>query len=377
MMRTIVLIPLLFASILFAFDKVLLIRSVRDRTLHFQKSEPEFYENRHTILEMMRDRYQKKDGHGVAMVLGSSRSGSFSPIDIERHAPGAIAYNFSVPMGGMVHSYYWTERALQLGVRPAFLLLEADAATFSEGSLAFMLQYDFDPVFVLRNTAAFAPATSAPLRQGFTLDEADTWFLKYLFATYRYPVDLHSIRENYRKVPGGNGLRFMDLRFHTRALMEKATIEFNGGIPNAVRDQADDAFLEKDAGFMEARILAGQSYSKTQYYFFQRLLDLAARESIPVIVHKPVLSDPFARALARQAPGFDDQIRSSVDATARASVSAGHSVSFFYVDPEAEGRMECRAFVDSMHLGGRCFAELTNRIFAHIKLPPGSSINER
>lgn len=365
MKRRVVLFPLLFASGLFLADKLLLIGAVRDRTLHYQKSEPEFYESRRSVFASMVEASRKHDGRSVALILGSSRSGSFSPFDIEAHAPGTTAFNFSVPMGGITHAFYWTEKAVNAGIHPAFLLLETDAATFSEGSLAFMLQYDFDPVFVLANTGPLAPATSVPMDRGFTAEDADTWILKYLFATYRYPVEPRSIIENYRRIPGGSGLRFVDVRFQLRPTFEQSMRDFHGAFPNPGKAEADTAFLEKDALFMENRVFAGRSYSKTQYYFFQRLLDLAAREGIPVIAHRPVLADPFARAMARQAPGFDERIRRSLEETARASMAAGRPVSFRYVDPEEKERLKCRAFIDSLHLGGRCFPELTERIFRH------------
>lgn len=347
-----VIVPLLLFAALFAFDKIFYLKPVRDRVLLYKKVEPDMYDSRRDLLKQLIADYpeNRQQGRKLGIILGSSRSAAFDTRSIEKVLPGTVTYNFSVPMGGIAHAYYYAYLLHKNDIRPSFIMLEADIVNFSQPSLSFALSYDFDPLFVLEHTNFFDP--DDPETGGFRPDEADTFFLKYLFALYRYPLDPKNIIENYKIMPGTNQ-RQLEFRKQHQKMLVLANRKNLGGIPNPLEIEATEEDLEKDARMVRDRVL-GNSISQTQLLLFKRLLALARKEKIPLLVYRPVVSYPFAKILENMDASFQERvIRSSVEKTE----------GVFYVDPEAERPLRCRAFVDALHLSGVCYPELTDRLF--------------
>jgi len=352
----ILLLPLFLFAILFALDKIFYIGAVRDRVLLYKKVEPDMYDSRRDLLDQLIAEHPKhiNEGRRIGVILGSSRSAEFDTQEIQKILPDTATYNFSVPMGGIAHAYYYADLLKKSGIRPAFMMVEADLVNFSTPSLSFALQYDFDPLFVLEHTDFLNP--DDPESGGFRPDEADTFFLKYLFALYRYPLDPKNIIENYRTV-GDTGLRQIEFRWQHKKLIELSNREHLGGIPNPLKIEADEEALSRDALMVRDRVLGDGRPSPTQLLLFKKLLAHAKREGIPLLVYKPVVSHAFEKIVQETDGSFQ-----------RASVQAlTDTDTFLYSDPESERPLQCRAFVDALHLSGVCYTELTGRVFAPLR----------
>lgn len=349
----ILLLPLLLLALLFALDKIFYIGAVRDRVLLYKKVEPDMYDSRRDLLDQLIAEHPKhiNEGRRIGVILGSSRSAEFDTLEIEKVLPGTATYNFSVPMGGIAHAYYYADLLKKNGIKPAFMMLEADLVNFGNPSLAFALQYDFDPRFVLEHTDFLNP--DDPVSGGFRPDEADTFFLKYLFALYRYPLDPKNIIENYRTV-GDTGLRHLEFRWQHKKLIELSNREHLGGIPNPLKIEADEEALSRDAMLVRDRVLGDGRPSATQLLLFKKLLAHAKREGIPLLVYKPVVSHAFEKIVQETDGSFQNTVVQALASTD----------TFLYSDPESEKPLRCRAFVDALHLSGICYEELTGRVFA-------------
>jgi hypothetical protein len=347
----ILLLPLLLFAVLFLIDKIFFIRAVRDRVLLYKKIEPDMYDSRRDLLDQLIARYpeHRREGRRVGIILGSSRSAEFSTIEVQKVLPDTATYNFSVPMGGMAHAFYYADLLKRRGIRPDYMVVEADLINFGSPSLSFAIQYDFDPRFVLEHTDFFHP--DDPESGGFRPDETDTFFLKYFFALYRYPVNPRNIIENYSMI-GNTGKRNIEFRWFRQALTDISNREHLGGIPNPLQLEADEEALLRDALMVRDRVLGDAKPSATQMIFFRKLLAHAKREGIPLIVYKPVVSDAFQKII--------DESDHNFQSTIVRALAGG----FLYVDPQAERPLQCRAFVDALHLSGNCYPELTRRIFA-------------
>jgi len=356
----ILLLPLLLFAALFALDKVFYIKAVRDRVLLYKKVEPDLYESRRDLLEqLVADMPEhRRTGRHVGVILGSSRSAEFDTLEIEKVLPGTATYNFSVPMGGVAHAYYYADLLRRNGVKPDFMMVEADLVNFSNSSLSFALQYDFDPAFMVKHTNFLNPDDAGT--GGFRPDETDTFFIKYLFALYRYPLDPRNVVENYREAAGFAGLNNLEFRWHHQRMVALSHKEHLGAIPNPLQIQATDEALERDVTMVRDRVLGDGRPSKTQLLLFGKLVDLAQREGIPLLVYRPVVSHPFIEIINDTDADFQEQ------AVKKSLEGRGHSI-FVYADPESERPLQCRAFVDALHLSGACYAELTGRVFAPLR----------
>lgn len=356
----ILLLPLLLFAALFALDKIFYTKAVRDRVLLYKKVEPDLYESRRDLLDQLMADYpdHRRNGRNVGVILGSSRSAEFDTLEIEKVLPGTATYNFSVPMGGVAHAYYYADLLRKNGIRPDFMMVEADLINFSNPSLSFALQYDFDPIFMIKHTNFLNP--DDPETGGFRPDEIDTFSLKYLFALYRYPLDPRNVVENYREAAGFPGLNNLEFRWHHQRMIALSHKEHLGAIPNPLQIEATEEALERDAFMVRGRVLGDGRPSKTQILLFGKLIDLARKEGIPLLVYRPVVSHPFKKIINDTDAAFQNDV-------VRKTLGGKGNNTFVYSDPESEGPLQCRAFVDALHLSGVCYPELTVRVFAPLR----------
>lgn len=359
-------IPLVLFILIFSIDKVFQIPYIKDRTLLYKKVEPDLYSSRQDLLNLMIQN-SKKHNKKIGVILGSSRSAEFDTIEIEKQLNGIDTYNFSVPMGGIAHAYYYANQILNSGIQPAFFMVEADRVNFGQPSLSFAIDYDFDIPFVLRNTNFLNPDDSE--NGGFRPDEADTFFLKHSFALYRYPVDIANIIQNYKPLPlqiaknekDKKTKNHLEFRWANRELQQISNKEHLGAIPNPLNINATDEQLQKDAELVKSRVFGDGSVSKTQLLFFTRLLSLSEKYQIPILFYQPVVSYQFQAIIQSTDATFQHSvIQHEIDAQNKRNKDKRL---LFYSNPEETEPLKCRAFVDALHLSGACYAELTEKVF--------------
>ncbi|MBW7857569.1 MAG: DUF1574 family protein, partial [Leptonema sp. (in: Bacteria)] len=302
--------PLILFGFIFLVDKVFQIDYVKDRTLLFKKVEPDLYSSRQDLLNIMIQNSKKSDKK-IGVILGSSRSAEFDTLEIGRLLQNTDTYNFSVPMGGIAHAYYYATKILNSNIRPAFFMVEADRVNFGQPSLSFAIDYGFDPSFVLKNTNLLNPDNLQ--NGGFRPDEADTYFLKESFALYRYPVDFANIIQNYKPLPAlpsdkTKKANHLEFRWANRKLQQISNQEHLGAIPNPLKIEATDEQLQKDAELVKGRVFGDGSTSKTQLLFFKRLLDIAQKNEIPILFYKPVVSYQFQKIIQETDAGFQQSV---------------------------------------------------------------------
>lgn len=353
-------LPLILFALIFCIDKVFQIPFVKDRTLLYKKVEPDLYSSRHDLLNLMIQN-SLQNHKKIGVILGSSRSAEFDTLEINKLLKNTDTYNFSVPMGGIAHAYYFASKILNSGIKPAFLMVEADRVNFGQPSLSFAIDYGFDPVFVFKNTNLLDPDN--PTNGGFRPDEADTYFLKESFALYRYPVDFANIIQNYKPLPTANKtekLNHLEFRWANRKLQQISNQEHLGAIPNPLKLEADDEHLQKDAELVKGRVFGDGSVSKTQLLFFYRLLALAQKNEIPILFYKPVVSFQFQKIIQETDKDFQTSV---IQHEIEVRNKANQKQLLFYANPEANSPLKCRAFVDALHLSGACYSELTEKVF--------------
>lgn len=368
--------PLLGLLCVFALDKIFLLPPVQKYTVHWQKIEPIFYQSRRALFEQLQQDYPRRTarGEGLALILGSSRSAEFDHEHIDRKLGRRFTYNFSAPFACPAFHFYWLEQILAAGMKPDFVLLEVDPLLLGPNAMEFTQKYSLDWRFVLQNTELFRETPADPWLAegaGFSYAEAETYFLLRSFALFRYPFSPSTILENNRTIwglrPGSMIPELMPAR-ETRTRFAEFVQMANelklGGIPNPLSHRLNEAEMEKDAEQRAAQLFSNYRTAPTQVIFLKRMLRALARAYVPVIVYWPVSAQPFQRRLRAQAMHREtvDGLRRTINSIA--GEFPGADIRF--IDPNDDPRLRCRDFVDSHHLSGACFPQLTDILLADL-----------
>lgn len=365
----VVLYPLVLAFLLFCLDKLFFLPVIVENTYSWKKIERKFYELKEDLFEVMIAEAKKNPKKQIGLILGSSRTGELDSEMLEEFFPDTNSFNYAAPFGPPSFQSYWLERVLETKLPIRYVLIEVDPLLFSRASIDYSLNGSYDPIYVIKNIDIFRARTKDPWQanaEGFSVDEAEVYFLKKLFALYKYPLDPTAIKANNKEIeigfiPGmATGITGKE---HKRGYIDKIKlvnrVKF-GALPNEIKFANMDAFLERDAEAMYNQYLRGQSLSPTQIYFFKRMLQKLDGTGIPVIVYFPVVSEPLRKRMLNGGllETFNAEIRKEVEIVAK------HPNSKFYVvDPNTDPNWKCKDFVDSLHLSGSCFPNLLPILF--------------
>ncbi len=366
--------PLAVLLAIIVVDKVFLLDAVKEHTVLWKKIEPLFYESRVDLFAQLRTEYGTRAARGehLGLVFGSSRGGEFNAEEFTRARPGAFTYNFSAPLAPPSYFYYWLDRILSAGMRPGFAVVECDPLLFSQQAAGYSLAYGYDAAFMLRHTDFFRD-TRRDFRAegaGFSVDESETFFLKRLFALYRYPLEWKTIEENneeHSAIVPGTGLitiRGRDFKKNLREIVLDANRRNLGGIPNPLSFSLPEDEIAKDADRMEQLHLKSGFPAPTQVIFFKKLITRLALEKIPVVVYWP-LSAPALRA-KYQANGLFESFQAPVREFLAETARENPDVSIAFLDPYDDESLTCRVFIDSSHLSGACFPAITARLASRL-----------
>lgn len=365
----VVLYPILLALSLFLLDKIFFLPVIVENTYSWKKIERKFYELKEDLFEVMLAEQQKKPSKQIGLILGSSRSGEFDSDMLESFFPNTNSFNFAAPFGPPSFQAYWLERTLNLKLPLRYVLIEVDPLLFSQSAIDYSLNGSYDNGYVLSHIDLYRAKNKNPWASdanGFSTDEVEVYFLKKLFALYKYPLDPTAIKANNKEIevgffPGMSvGITGKD---HKRNYIDKIKmvnrVKF-GALPNEIKFANMDVFLERDAEAMYNQYLRGQSLAPTQVYFFKKMLQLLEGTGIPVIIYFPAVSDALRKRMSKDGllENFNSEIIKAVEKAKEVPNSK-----FTVVDPNVDPRWVCKDFVDSLHLSGACFPNLLPILF--------------
>ncbi|XDD52612.1 DUF1574 domain-containing protein [Leptospira sp. WS4.C2] len=366
---SVVLYPLFLALSLFLLDKIFFLPVIVENTYSWKKIERKFYELKEDLFEVLLEELRKNPSKQIGLILGSSRSGEFDSDMLESFFPNTNSFNFAAPFGPPSFQAYWLERSLTAKLPLRYVLIEVDPLLFSQSSIDYSLNGSYDNEYVLKQIDLYRSKNKNPWladAKGFSMDEVEVYFLKKLFALYKYPLDPTAIKANNKEIevgffPGMSvGITGKD---HKRNYIDKIKhvnrVKF-GALPNEIKFANMDIFLEKDAEAMYNQYLRGQSLAPTQIYFFKKMLGLLKGTGIPVIIYFPAVSDALRRKMSTDGllEGFNLEIKKAVNEANQVPNSK-----FSVVDPNIDPRWVCKDFVDSLHLSGACFPNLLPILF--------------
>lgn len=369
------LIPLFFLLMIFAVDKIAFIPKVKNSIMYWKKIEPLLYESREKLFVQLQRDYDSKRSQNQksGLILGTSRSGEFDTDYIKKYMPDTYTYNFSAPFGSVAYYYYWLDRILEKNMKPAYVLLEIDAVVMSAQAINYQLSYSFDMGFVITHTDINRPRLKNPWKQtgkGFSVADADKYYLKQLFGFYKYPLKLGNIRENQEKkfMPSPDGrireIRLGEWRENAMPFIDQVNEKKLGGIPNFFFVKLSSEDMKKDAVNTASRNLAHYRAAPTQVVFLKNILNRLAHENIPVLIYVPYVNPIYYKFEKRTDKVYDINKRFRQPFLALLKeLHKKNKMKMQIIDLNRTKKMECRKFTDSYHLSGQCFPELTDHLF--------------
>ncbi len=367
--------PVVLLGALLCVDKIFLLSTVREYTSHYMKIEDMFYESRRLLLPDLIEDYHNRSpkGQKLGIILGTSRSSEFSTHEIAKHIPNSYTYNFSAPQAGHSYHAYWLDQILKSGARPSFIILESGAIPLGDNTNRFPLTHSMDPAFMWKHLELFPESTGPDWHGGgFSTDDFERYVLNRMFASYRFPMDLRAARQNHEEqvfpdpVIGARFLTGIEIRRKVTANMDAANHGNLGGIPNPHTLELPEHLMQRDAEAVSLQHLP-RPYrpGRSQAYFLRFMVELAAREKIPMVIYWPPVVSQFTAI--KEKIGASQQADKGI-ATITEDVKKkypGAHIAVLNVDADAP--MKCRIFFDAIHIAGRCYPELTEKITQALK----------
>lgn len=368
--------PLLGLFLLLLIDKVLLIPVVRENTSHYMKIEDKFYESRQDLFpEMLRDYERRsKNGEKLGVILGTSRSSEFSTKEIAKNIPGSYTYNFSAPQAGHSYHAYWLDKIIKSGVKPAFLILESGAIPRSENTNRFPLTHSLDLPFIWEHLELFPTSPDADWNGGggFSTDDLERFLLNRLFVSYRFPLDLRAAAKNREKQIFPDPFKGLQMttgiQIHRQVTANIASVNLEnlGGLPNPHTLELPEHLMQINARAVALEHLPNPyKVSRTQAHSLRFIVETLARAQIPLLIYYPPVVSQFSRV--KDEIGATKQVEEGMVTLLRAISSRYPAARIAVADVDRDSPMKCRIFFDAIHIAGRCYPELTEKLTAKLK----------
>ncbi|EMJ99288.1 DUF1574 domain-containing protein [Leptospira sp. B5-022] len=326
--------PVLLFIFIFAIDKLFFLDKVRD----YVKVELTYiyYDVKQDLLEEMISKFGKSAGKKsdkkLVLLMGSSRMLYFKNEEILDFYPDWEVYNLSSAVTTPAYYLYFLERLFEAGVKPDFLVMEADPFQFNANSTTFKksnLANSFDLRFVLSNAWDLGK------------ENVNYYLGNYFFGVSKNKPYLTNVYSH-----------LTNKKFEQADLIKKLTIEsLHRDKGNAISPAG--GFMEKDFGKLEASsirtigwIYPKYSPSEMQFSFYEKILDRVTKERVPTLVVRPEVSLPLENLLKElniPAPWWD-RIR-----------PINQKFGIPIIDMAEAPDYECNTFADSGHMAVDCY----------------------
>lgn len=335
--------PLIVFLVFFAVEKVSMLDSVKRLT----QRDPTFlyFEYKDELLDQLEQNYDEihgnpSDDRKILVILGSSRLLYFDYPSFAQTYPNWELYNFSAPVTTPAYYAFILERIYERGIKPDYILLEADPFQFNAGSDAFLrsnLGYSFDFRFILSHFFMF------------TGDEVSYFLARNLFASFKYPPDPTDIRNRWNNP--------MNQRLMVFDMVDEFQRNNRGGgrslIPREDWYERDFARLAGTAHRTIRWLYGNYQISKHQFDFLSLSLSMLETHNTPAILVRPQVSRPMERVLKegeKTGPAMEKW-----EEMLKTTLERDFSGRFRYMDLGESERYYCNTFVDASHMSLDCY----------------------
>ncbi|EQA46570.1 PF07611 family protein [Leptospira broomii serovar Hurstbridge str. 5399] len=336
--------PVLLFLFIFLVDKLFFLEKVRD----YLKTEFTYiyYDVKQDLLKELIREYgnqaREKPKKKLVVLMGSSRMLYFKNQEILDFYPDWDVYNFSSAVTTPAYYLYFLERMTEAGVKPDFLVMEADPFQFNANSTTFKksnLANSFDLRFILSHA----------------------WDLGRENVNYYLGNTFFGVSKNKPYLSNVVN-RLTNQKFEMAELIKKMTID------SLYKDKGNafspaGAFVERDFGKLEDSSIRtiGWIYpkyapSEMQFKFYENILSLVRENRIPTLVVRPEVSLPLEKLL--------DELKIPAPWWERI-LPINKSYGIPFIDMAEAKDYDCNAFADSGHMAIDCYRPFLRFIRLH------------
>ncbi|MBU44389.1 MAG: hypothetical protein CMN76_14305 [Spirochaetaceae bacterium] len=374
----ILFIPLLLLVALLSLDQVLKRPEVVKYTVRWTNFERENYQFKEMLFRQLLEESarQKERGMELGLLFGTSRIMEFDNTEIDKLSAGHYTYNFAAPAAPPSYYYYWLERIEEAGLMEDvdFVFLEFDPTVLNKANSRASLAYAYDMQFILENLDlnSSAPANIWNAEgDGFSVKEAETFFLKQYIAFSKYPLNPGNVLENQKTalIPTASGemksLQHWEIKQELIQKSRQTLREHRGGRPTYWQPDPDPEELEAHERLTNRVHIQYLEMAPSQMIFFQRTLRLLARHGKKVIIYWPP-STPGLRQTMKDAGLFHshrDELKNFTETLSRQYPDSR----FTLLDPMAIQDLPCLKLVDAYHLKSECFPFVAREVVEILK----------
>ena len=336
--------PVLIFLIYFGLDKTCALPAVKILT---QSDAPYLYfEYKTELLDELEGVWKANQAKPPAerkkifVILGSSRLMYFSYPQFQRGYPDWEMFNFSAPVTAPAYYNYILERILDRGIKPDYVLLEADPFQFNEGSNAFVrsnLAYSFDFRFVFSHLSLFKT------------DEISTFLAKNLFSGFKYPPDPEAF---FARISDDNNRMLVAFRKFDEFQRANRGCALSI-IPRENWFERDFPRLQGTSIMTIGWLYSNYKLSYRQFVFLDNTLRLAKENGVKLVLIRPQVSRPMD-ALMMSDPKLSEKL-AKWDERLRTLIQPYGSN---FLDLRTRQDFFCNTYVDGSHMALDCYPPL-------------------
>ncbi|MFN3604460.1 MAG: DUF1574 family protein [Leptonema sp. (in: bacteria)] len=294
----------------------------------------------------------------VLVILGNSRSMSFSNEYISKKYPEWILFNFSVPGGTQDYFLYIMEKFKKENIQPNAIVfvvtpqgMNLKPAVKTDEVMIFGLPFDF----VLRHFSDFS------------IDQLTNYLGKKLFAIYKYKPKIHII---IRRSNEWEMLKFTSFLIKNQMILEqeRGSVKEN---ENQVLFFSQE-IIEKNAESIWNDFYTPFILDKKAILFLEDCIKIAKELKVPHIALLWAPVSPSLKKRKEEKKVAFYKVKDNIALTVKEifikemeMLIQKHNVHWY--DFNFSEPMQCNYFFDASHLSYHCLNEYTDKIFQKLK----------
>ncbi len=336
------LLPILILVLLFCMDRLFTIQSIRKLTE--TRAEYYFYQIREKLISENIKEEQENPNQSTLFILGTSHLGELSTGVMEKSRPDLLPYNYSAPSAPFSYYYYIFSKAIDRGVTPKFLVLEVFPFSASKEANFYALRYSYDWNFFWSEF------------NHFDWNEKDIFLRSQFFETQKFPFRLSEAIKRFKDPSQAQIFELLRNRIESNYKKNR------GGIANDLIHNVPDEKLILESETYYRSTLANLEFSEDQFYFLEQVFKKANEHKIPILVVETI-QYPALYQLIQNAPF-------QIVWNFRMSLFKNKYKFTYLKFQEYEKVLDCKYFIDSHHLSGKCYEKPTEILMKNLPQLP-------
>jgi hypothetical protein len=342
--------PVIFLVLILLVDKVFLLDFFR--TDFLQTGNPVFYEHRKILWKQYREEWNSEKGNPsknlpikerekrekkIAVALGDSRAYPFSMAGLPKEESDYwIVYNFSGPQAVIAYAYYWLEKMDESGTYPDLVYLSVSPEGFDDSKGLF-----YDPFLRLGSDSEFRKKHWEYI----PWEAKYEFFVDKLFSFRGLQLDVKLLWERFR---AGRLSEYSPDFNETMMILKYGRGEYLAYAAVANHESK----LEKDAERIKNLYLSNFQIHDTQFYFLEKILLLAEKKHIPLILVWPRVYTGYRSRY--------EELKLTQKWWSRVAAMANKHGAYAWNGNEGDG---CDLYNDASHQSVLCFQEVMKKVF--------------